>query len=119
MKILANENFPGEAVDALHANGFDVVWNRTLSPEIKDEEVLSFAVKENRILITFDKDFGELAFKRKITAPCGIILFRIVPSTASKISKIAVSSLKSRSDWAGHFSVIEENRIRMTKLPTP
>jgi predicted nuclease of predicted toxin-antitoxin system len=42
-----------------------------------DEEVLEIAMKEERILITFDKDFGELAFKKGLPAACGIILFRV------------------------------------------
>jgi predicted nuclease of predicted toxin-antitoxin system len=117
LKLLANENFPGDAVDALRASGHDVMWVRTEAPGISDERVLALATSEQRILITFDKDFGELAFRQKLTATSGVILFRIVPTSASHIAAFAVRALESRTDWAGHFSVVEESRIRMTPLP--
>ncbi|MFL6212527.1 MAG: DUF5615 family PIN-like protein [Blastocatellia bacterium] len=117
LKLLANENFPGDAVDALRANGHDVIWIRTEAPGISDEDVLALAMSGQRILITFDKDFGELAFRKKLTVASDVILFRIVPISASHIAAFAVRALESRSDWAGHFSVVEESRIRMTPLP--
>ncbi len=117
MRLLADENFPGEAVEALRARGYDIIWIRTETPGIGDREVLARAVSENRILITFDKDFGELAFHSGLPASSGIILFRISPASPSHIAQKAISALESRRDWAGHFSVIEENRIRMTPLP--
>lgn len=61
MRFLANENFPGAAVAALEAAGNDVVWVRTAAPGSSDPEVLAWAAREQRVLITFDKDFGELA----------------------------------------------------------
>ena len=64
MRFLADENFPGNAVTALQARGHDIVWIRTAAPGSKDEEVLAWAVREERVLLTFDKDFGELAWYR-------------------------------------------------------
>lgn len=61
MRFLADENFPGNAVTALQARGHDIVWIRTAAPGGKDEEILAWAVREERVLLTFDKDFGELA----------------------------------------------------------
>jgi predicted nuclease of predicted toxin-antitoxin system len=68
MLLLANENFPLDAVEALRTAGHDVLWIRTESPGIADTEVLARAVAERRVLITFDKDFGELAFRSKLPA---------------------------------------------------
>ncbi len=59
--FLANENAPREAVLAAPAAGFDVAWMVELQPGANDEIVLSLAQQDNRVLITFDKDFGELA----------------------------------------------------------
>jgi predicted nuclease of predicted toxin-antitoxin system len=117
LKVLANENFPGDAVIALRARGHDVMWVRTEAPGISDEQVLALAVAEQRLLITFDKDFGELAFKHRLAATSGIVLFRLEPSSPSRIATVAAHVLESRTDWAGHFSVVEETRIRMTPLP--
>jgi predicted nuclease of predicted toxin-antitoxin system len=82
MRFLANENFPLDAVEALRHQGHDVVWIRTGSPGIADPEVLDRAQTKDRILLTFDKDFGELAFRTKLPAISGIILFRITAPSA-------------------------------------
>ena len=117
MRILANENFPFDAVDALRAQGHDVFWVRSDAPGSSDEQVLARAQAENRIVVTFDKDFGELAFRYGLPASCGIILFRISADSSAHIARVAVAALRQRDDWAGHFAVIEDQRIRMTVLP--
>lgn len=61
MRFLADENFPGAAVGALRAMGRDISWVRALSPGMTDPDVLAWALREQRVLLTFDKDFGELA----------------------------------------------------------
>jgi predicted nuclease of predicted toxin-antitoxin system len=116
MKFLANENFPGNAVKALEQHGHDVAWVRALRPGISDVEVLYWANSEQRILLTFDKDFGELVYFRGKSASCGVVLFRIsMQDPASSVAKI-VASIQARSDWQDHFTVIEDGRIRMSKL---
>lgn len=117
MRILANENIPQEAVEALRQKGHDVAWIRTLNPGISDRHILELAQAEDRILVTFDKDFGELAYRFKLPASSGIILFRISGSSPADLVEKIISALENRSDWAGHFSVIEEARIRMILLP--
>ncbi|MBN1188819.1 MAG: DUF5615 family PIN-like protein [Dehalococcoidales bacterium] len=57
MRILADENVPGEAIDALRNAGHDLVWMRTYSPGISDEVILQQAQVEKRLIITFDKDY--------------------------------------------------------------
>ncbi|MBI3168266.1 MAG: DUF5615 family PIN-like protein [Chloroflexi bacterium] len=116
MRLLANENFPLDAVIALREAGHDIAWIREDSRGITDDVVLQRAQKENRIAVTFDKDFGELAFRSKLPSQCGVILFRITPKSPQYIAQAAVEALASRENWAGHFSVIEDNRIRMTLL---
>ncbi len=116
LRFLANENFPGDAVKALTRRGYDVAWILKDAPGSSDEEVLKRATKEARILITFDKDFGELAFKRGLPASCGIILFRIPLLSPEYVVKIIEEALKSREEWVGYFSVVEMNRIRMKPI---
>jgi len=117
MRILANENFPGEAVDTLRLHGHDVAWVRTDAPGSSDQQVLKWARTDDRILITFDKDFGELAFRSRLPASSGIILFRISPPSSAHVARVATTALNSRTDWVGHFAVVEDTRIRMTPLP--
>ncbi len=116
MRLLANENFPLDAVEALRSAGHNVAWIREDSRGIPDDKVLLRAQEENRIVVTFDKDFGELAFRSKLPSQSGVILFRITPKSSQYIAQVAVQALASQDNWAGHFSVIEDNRIRMTPL---
>ena len=116
MRLLANENFPLDAVEALREAGHDVSWIREDSRGAPDDKILLRVQKENRIVITFEKDFGELAFRSKLPAQSGIILFRITLKPSQYIAQAAVQALASRDNWAGHFSVVEDNRIRMTSL---
>jgi predicted nuclease of predicted toxin-antitoxin system len=67
MRFLANENFPGAAIEALRAAGNDVAWIRVDAPGSSDPEVLARAAREERVLLTFDKDFGELAKSIAVT----------------------------------------------------
>ncbi|MBE9211737.1 DUF5615 family PIN-like protein [Plectonema cf. radiosum LEGE 06105] len=116
MRFLANENFPGDAIEALRGGGHDVTWIRTDAPGIADTEVLNRAQSDERILLTFDKDFGELAFRSHMRATCGIILFRIKAPSGKVVAQKVVTAIASRSDWVGHFSVVEDERIRMRVL---
>ena len=77
MRFLANENFPADAVSQLKAAGHDIVWVRTAAPGMKDEDVLAWAAREARIVLTFDKDFGELAWRAGLPASSGIVLLRL------------------------------------------
>jgi predicted nuclease of predicted toxin-antitoxin system len=116
MHFFADENFPGGAVAELRSSGYDVAWIRTLSPGISDPEVLKFAQSEDRILLTLDKDFGELAFVTELPATSGIIPFRIQSPSSIVLTEKIVTAIELRNDWAGHFSTIDNNKIRMREL---
>jgi predicted nuclease of predicted toxin-antitoxin system len=73
MRFLANENFPGTAVAALIAAGQDVVWVRNTVPGMSDPDVLAWATRDERTLLTFDKDFGELARGSALPSTCGVV----------------------------------------------
>ncbi|MFO0811460.1 MAG: DUF5615 family PIN-like protein [Gemmataceae bacterium] len=119
MKLSANENFPGGAVNALRAAGHDVFWVRIAMAGATDEQVLAHAVAEGRVLLTFDKDFGDLAFHAGLPATCGVILFRIpTDAPAAMIARVA-AVVQSRPDWSGVFAVVDEWRIRVRSLPPP
>lgn len=117
MQFLANENFPLDAVEAVRKLGHDVAWIRTDSPGATDPQVLQRAVNEGRTLLTFDKDFGDLAFQFGLPATCGIVLFRLQASSSAALAALVAQALQSRSDLAGQFSVVEPARIRMRPLP--
>ena len=117
MRLLANENVPGEAVEAMRHHDHEVLWVRTDAPGSKDWQILARAQAEDRIILTFEKDFGELAFHQGLPAQSGVILFRISAQSAAYVAQVAIAALETREDWSGHFSVIEDGRIHMTPLP--
>lgn len=116
MRFLANENFPGAAVKALEAAGHDVIWVRTAAPGTSDPDVLAWAVREERILLTFDKDFGELARASALPMTCGVVLFRMPMPKPADAGRRLADLIAARDDWAGHFSVVEPSRVRMRRL---
>jgi hypothetical protein len=116
MRFLANENVPRAAVEALRADGHDVSWIRTDAPGSSDDAVLARAHGDGRVLLTFDKDFGEVVLKRGARASHGVILFRIPLSLPLAIGQAVARTIASRNDWQGNFTVVEAGRVRMRAL---
>jgi predicted nuclease of predicted toxin-antitoxin system len=65
VRFLANENFPLVAVEALRQQGHDILWIRIEAPGSRDVTVLEMAQAESRIVLTFDRDFGEECLSRR------------------------------------------------------
>jgi predicted nuclease of predicted toxin-antitoxin system len=116
MQILADENIPGSVVQRLRDTGHDVLWIRDTSPGIADDEIMRIAVEEQRIIITFDKDFGELAVTGQGQNPPAIILLRISKPSPATTAETVNQILNGREDWVGHLTVIDDNHIRMRVL---
>ena len=119
MKILADENFPAPVVATLRESGVDVLSVRTEMPGATDEAVLQRAQRDQRIVATFDKDFGELAFRFGLPATCGILLFRLEMKSPDQVKRRVLESIGQQLIHAGNFTVIEESRIRVRALPEP
>ena len=117
MRLCANENIPEDCVAGLRQSGHDVLWIREAAPGSPDSDVLARALAEERLLITFDKDFGDLVFRRGAKASHGVILFRISQRSPAAVAERITAVLASRDDWARHFSVVDDFVIRMRRLP--
>jgi predicted nuclease of predicted toxin-antitoxin system len=118
MRFIANENVMRTVIDGLRNFGHDVMSVKESMRGEDDEAILEKAQADNRIILTNDKDFGELAFRVGLPAECGIILLRLARSNPSEDSERALEAIGSRNDWTGHFSVITSDRIRMRPLAT-
>jgi predicted nuclease of predicted toxin-antitoxin system len=116
MRVCANENIPEDCVIRLRESGHDVLWIRETSPGCSDVGVIDRALAEDRLLITFDKDFGELVFRRGGKASRGVVLLRISQASSIAVAEQVAAVLASRDDWAGHFSVVDDFTIRMRRL---
>lgn len=113
MTFLADENFPRLAIQALREAGYEVQWIGDSSRGMRDEDVLASSISLRSVLLTLDKDFGELVHKQGIAAECGVVLFRVEVKSPDAFSALAVRVLSSRQDWEGHFTVVSQGRVRM------
>lgn len=117
MKFLADESIEKPVIDWLRGQDFDVRYVTEITPSINDEEVIRFANDEGRILITNDKDFGELVF-RQSKIILGVLLIRATNErTSNKIRLVREVLEKARNKLAGYFVVVNEAGIRMKKIP--
>jgi predicted nuclease of predicted toxin-antitoxin system len=85
-------------VAALRQQGHDLAWIDEDAPGSPDPEVLTRAQRENRVVVTFDKDFGELAFRRGLAASVGVVLFRITLTSPDHAVRVAVAAFASRAE---------------------
>ena len=107
MRFLADENVPRAAVDALRAAGHDLAWIRTDAPGARDEEVLERSRSEARVLLTQDKDFGELVLRRGRDASQGVILLRLpvsCPAGGAQRQSVCTSRCRRRKVSPRDFS---------------
>lgn len=97
MKLLANENFPLDSVQWLKNAGFDVTYVATDYPGIADDAVMKIAQKEQRTILTFDKDYGELIFKQGYKNDKGVIFLRLSEFESDEPGKIVERLLNNPS----------------------
>jgi predicted nuclease of predicted toxin-antitoxin system len=118
MRILAHVNVPRVAVEALRCAGHDLVWALERMATDADFKILATAQLDARIVLTNDKDFGELAVRSGLPASCGVILLRLKGLSPDEVAARTVEAIAGRSDWAGNFAVVSPHRIRMRQLPS-
>jgi predicted nuclease of predicted toxin-antitoxin system len=110
-----------ECVDAslaalLREFGHDVVYMAEVAPRTADTEVLNYAVHENRLLLTEDKDFGDLVFRQARPVP-GIMLVRIEPPRRSRKRARLLAAIDRFGDTLfGRYTVVEDARFRSRPL---
>jgi predicted nuclease of predicted toxin-antitoxin system len=117
MRIIANENVMATVISELRSRGHDVVWVKETMPKAEDESILAAAQTQQRLVLTHDKDFGELAFRFGLPAACGVLLIRLSGTGRQADIELVLNVIDSRDDWAGHFSVATRGRLRMRPLP--
>ena len=112
MKLLLDTCVWGGARRQLEAASHEVVWAGDWPEDPGDEEILARARRESRILVTLDKDFGELAIVHAI-AHCGIL--RLVHIAARQQSAVClqVLSLHGIDLEAGAIITAEPGRLRV------
>lgn len=116
IKYLANENFPRTSTAILKQHGWDIEHIGDTNMGIMDEEVMDTAITENRVIITFDSDYGELVYRRGYK-PLGIIYLRIKNFTPEYPANLLLELItEGNLEVRGLFTVIGENQIRQRKI---
>ncbi len=112
IKFIADVNIEKAIVDYLSEKAYDVKWVPDYDCELLDEELLNLANDEGRILITNDKDFGELVFlQKKLSA--GIILIRVKGQKVEHKVKLLRKLLRNHKDkLLNNFVIITEKKFR-------
>jgi predicted nuclease of predicted toxin-antitoxin system len=116
MKFLADENIEHPIVEVVRSLGHDVTYIGEMARGVDDEWVLKLANQEQRVLITSDKDFGELVYLRsQITV--GILLLRFrVEKSSIKAALVSTFLQKAAAQLVDHFVVLNESGARIRPL---
>jgi predicted nuclease of predicted toxin-antitoxin system len=115
IKILVDVGVSEKVESYLQKRGYDVKAVRSIGPRMKDSEIIKIAIAENRMLITMDKDFGELVYHCG-QKHSGVLLLRMEDARGEE-KKQAVSQILSEYGPAikGAFCVYKDGRLRIRK----
>jgi predicted nuclease of predicted toxin-antitoxin system len=115
-KFLANENFPLASVQVLRSLGYDVKAIGVDSPGITDNQVMSIAIEEQRTILTFDRDYGELIFKYNHKPEMGVVFLRFDSYRPEQPGRIVSELIASgQFDLENALTVFDENGVRQRK----
>jgi len=103
-------------VARLRAAGHDVVYMAEVAPATGDADVIERARRESRLLLTEDKDFGDLVFRQGAQAP-GIVLLRIDPAMHDlKAERLDAAISRFSDGLVGRYTIVEPARFRSRPL---
>ena len=104
----------GKAVeDWLRADGHDVQAVRDRDPQMDDLDILSWAVSDQRIVMTMDKDFGEIVYHSG-QPHSGVLLLRMEDAPSKEKVRVVKEIVQSHADQLpGHFAVYQDGRLRV------
>jgi predicted nuclease of predicted toxin-antitoxin system len=115
VKFTVDESTGQAVVSELRQLGHDVIFIQEIFPGVDDSRILDIAVNENRIVITNDKDFGELIYRSRLPH-AGVLLFRLRDETAANRVRMIRQVLQSCGDKLhGNFVVASEQKIRIRR----
>lgn len=116
-KFLANENIPLATVFRLRKAGLDVASISLDAPSVTDKEVIQIAVDENRTIITFDRDYGELIYKYGYRPTAGVIYLRMENYQPEEPAELILKLLAEPNlEFAGFFTVANEKSVRQREI---
>lgn len=115
-RYLANENFPGAMVKILRDQGNDVLYAAESLVGSSDRIILDTALAQDRVLLTFDRDFGELVFRHRTPPASGIVLFRFGGLSPDALLSFLQDFFESNPTLRNHFTVATPRQFRQVPL---
>jgi predicted nuclease of predicted toxin-antitoxin system len=116
MNILADESIDRQIVERLRQDGYEVLYIAEMEPSITDEVVLERANERSALLITADKDFGELVFREGRLSTGGVVLIRLIGLSSTRKDEIVADAFRRHgADFPNCFSVISPGKIRIRR----
>ena len=116
MKLLANENFPYKSIYYLRSKGYDILSIGMDNPSILDSEIMAIAINEERTILTFDRDYGELIFRHNYKPESGVIYLRLEEYEPDEPGYIIEQILINKEiDLSRALTVIDKNGLRQRK----
>jgi predicted nuclease of predicted toxin-antitoxin system len=116
MRFLADENVPRIVIERLRTQGFEVASISELQPGATDKDVLEIANTGNSILITEDRDFGEMVIRQRLGVR-GVMLLELDRLSNAAQADVMVQAVSLHGDkLSGNLAVIEPERIRIRPL---
>lgn len=113
MKFLVDVGVGRKAEEWLVNNGYDVKSMRAVNPKEKDSEILRIAATEGRMIITMDKDFGELVHNSG-KAHAGVMILRLEDANGDKKAEVVSHIMTKYSDEIrNRFCVFQNGRLRV------
>lgn len=115
MKWVADENVDSSIVEALRKSGHEVWYVAEEAVGIEDDEVLQRAANDNALLITSDKDFGDLVFRQGRTS-AGVLLLRLAGAPPSEKAQVVANAVRNfQDDLISAFSVLTRTALRIRR----
>ena len=116
LKFLVDVGVGKHAENLLKDKGLDFISVRSINPRMPDHEIIKLAISENRIIITMDKDFGELVYHLQ-KKHAGIILLRLDDMPGIEKAKIIDCIIENYvNDLPGSFCVFQNEKFRIRKI---
>ena len=115
MRLLADEGVDGPIVKRLRAEGHEVTYIAEMDPGVSDDAVLDFSRGTGAILVTTDRDFGELVF-RQGRLHVGVLLVRLPGLAASTKASLVVAEVRRHAaELSGAFCVLSPGAFRVRR----
>jgi predicted nuclease of predicted toxin-antitoxin system len=119
VRFLADENIHADLVEWLRSAGHDVVHAAESLSGDPDEVLLEIARSEERILVTDDKDFGEMVFHRRLVSQ-GILLIRLSsPRIEDRLRRLVEIWSAIEPHLVGRFVVLGDKKVRIRPITLP